>query len=63
MLNWLLTVISVKTMPPFIDDIPPNFRQTKDEMLNSVMIEYMNGEQTWEEVCEECAFIEGMFEE
>lgn len=50
-------------MPPFIDDIPPNFRQTKDEMLNSVMIEYMNGEQTWEEVCEECAFIEGMFEE
>ena len=50
-------------MPPFIDDIPPNFRQTKDEMLNSVMVEYMNDELTWEEFCEECAFIEGMFEE
>ena len=48
-----------KNLPKFTE----TFLQSKDEMMNDVLLEYLDGYLTWDELCEEAQFIEAMFEE
>ena len=59
MLNWILTLTQGLTTPKFTE----TFLQSKDGMMNDVLLEYLDGYLTWDELCEEAQFIEAMFEE
>ena len=48
-------------MPRYIDDIPDWLRMSKDEMLDEVAMEFVNGDITYSELCDEYDLIEEMF--
>ena len=61
MLSWLSTFKQVMTMPQYTDDIPDWLKMSKDEMLDEVAMEFVNGDITFAELCDEYDLIEEMF--
>ena len=61
MLNWLSTFKPATVTPKYIDDIPDWLKMSKDEMLDEVAMEFVNGDITFAELCDEYDLIEEMF--
>ena len=61
MLNWLSTFKPATTMHNAIDDIPDWLKMDKYEMLDEVAMEFINGDITYSELCDEYDLIEEMF--
>lgn len=61
MFNWLSTYKQVTTMQKFIDDIPDYLRMSKDEMLDEAAMDFVNGDISFMELCDEYELIEEMF--
>ena len=61
MLSWLSTFKQVMTMPQYTDDIPDWLKMSKDEMLYEAAMEFVNGDITYSELCDEYDLIEEMF--
>ena len=54
--NWLSAYVS-----KYIDDVPDWLKMSKDEMLDEAAMEFVNGDITYRELCEEYDLIEEMF--
>ena len=54
--NWLSAYVS-----KYIDDVPDWLKMSKDEMLDEVAMEFVNGDITFAELCDEYDLIEEMF--
>ena len=63
MLNYLSTFKQVMTTPQYTDDIPDWLKMSKDEMLDEIALEFVNGDITYTELCDEYDLIEEMFAE
>lgn len=52
-----------KITPKYIEDIPPQFLSTKEEMQNDVMKDYMqpDSDMSWDDLTEQMQEIELMF--
>ena len=61
MQNWLSTFKPATTMQNAIDDIPDYLKMDKYEMLDEVAMEFINGDITYSELCDEYDLIEEMF--
>ena len=61
MLNWLQTFKPVTTTQKYTDDIPDWLKMSKDEMLDKIAMEFVNGDITFMELCDEYELIEEMF--
>ena len=61
MLSWLSTFKQVMTMPQYTDDIPDWLKMSKDEMLDEAAMEFVNGDISFTELCDEYDLIEEMF--
>ena len=61
MLNWLSTFKPATTMPQYIDDVPDWLKMSKDEMLDEAAMEFVNGDITFHELCDEYELIDEMF--
>ena len=61
MYSYLLTFKQVMTTPRYIDDIPDWLKMSKDEMLDEAAMDFVNGNITYSELCEEYELIEEMF--
>ena len=61
MSNWLSTFKQATTMPKFTDDIPDYLKMDKYEMLDEAAMEFVNGDITYSELCDEYDLIEEMF--
>ena len=61
MLNWLSTFKQATTMPQYTDDIPDWLKMDKDEMLDEAAMDFVNGDITFAELCDEYDLIEEMF--
>ena len=61
MFGYLLTFKQAMTMPQYTDDIPDYLKMSKDEMLDEIAMEFVNGDITYSELCDEYDFIEEMF--
>ena len=59
--NYLSTFKQVMTMPQYTDDIPDWLKMSKDEMLDEAAMEFVNGDITFSELCDEYDLIEEMF--
>ena len=54
--NWLSAYVSKHT-----DDIPDYLKMSRDEMLDEIAVEFVNGDITYTELCDEYDLIEEMF--
>ncbi len=54
--NWLSAYVSKYT-----DDIPDYLKMSRDEMLDEIAVEFVNGDITYTELCDEYDLIEEMF--
>ena len=63
MYSYLLTFKQDMTMPQYIDDIPDWLKMSKDEMLDEAAMDFVNGDITYSELCDEYELIEEMFED
>lgn len=61
MFSYLLTFKQDMTMPRYIDDIPDWLKMSKDEMMDEAAMEFVNGDITYSELCDEYELIEEMF--
>ena len=61
MQNWLSTFKQATATPKFTDDIPDWLKMSKDEMLDDIAMEFVNGDITFTELCDEYDLIEEMF--
>ena len=61
MFGYLLTFKQATTMPQYTDDIPDWLKMSRDEMLDEVAMEFVNGDITFTELCDEYDLIEEMF--
>ena len=61
MSNWLQMFKQATTTPQYIDDIPDWLKMDKYEMLDEVAMEFINGDITYSELCDEYDLIEEMF--
>ena len=61
MQNWLSTFKPATVTPKFTDDIPDYLKMSKDEMLDEIAMEFVNGDITYSELCDEYDLIEEMF--
>lgn len=61
MFNWLSTFKQATTTPKYIDDVPDYLKMSKDEMLSDVAMEFVNGEISFSELCDEYELIDEMF--
>lgn len=61
MFSYLLTFKQDMTMPQYTDDIPDWLKMSKDEMLDEIAMEFVNGDITYSELCDEYELIEEMF--
>lgn len=59
--TWLSIYKQDMTMPKFTDDIPDWLKMSKDEMLDEITMEFVNGDITYFELCDEYELIEEMF--
>ena len=63
MFSYLSTFKQAMTMPQYTDDIPDWLKMSKYEMLDEVSMEFVNGDITFAELCDEYDLIEGMYNE
>lgn len=56
--SWLSAYV---TTPRYTDDIPDWLKMSKDEMLDEIAMEFVNGDITFHELCDEYDLIEEMF--
>ena len=61
MLSYLSTFKQAMTMPQYTDDVPDWLKMSKDEMLDEVAMDFVNGDITFAELCDEYDLIEEMF--
>ena len=61
MLNWLQTFKPATTMHNATDDIPEWLKMSRDEMLDEVAMDFVNGDISFTELCDEYDLIEEMF--
>ena len=61
MSNYLSTFKQAMTMPQYTDDIPDWLKMSMDEMLDEVAMDFVNGDITFTELCDEYDLIEEMF--
>ena len=61
MLSYLSTYKQAMTTPQYTDDIPDWLKMSKDEMLEDVAMDFVNGDITFSELCDEYDLIEEMF--
>ena len=61
MFGYLLTFKQATTMPQYTDDVPDWLKMSKDEMLDEAAMEFVNGDITYSELCDEYDLIEEMF--
>ena len=61
MYNWLSTFKQATATPKYTDDIPDWLKMSKDEMLDDIAMEFVNGDITYSELCDEYELIEEMF--
>lgn len=61
MFNWLSTFKQATTTPQYTDDIPDYLKMSKDEMLEEIAMEFVSGNITYTELCDEYDLIEEMF--
>ena len=54
--NWLSAYVS-----KYIDDVPDWLKMSKDEMLDEIAMEFVNGDITYTELCDEYELVEEMF--
>ena len=54
--SWLSAYVS-----KYIDDVPDWLKMSKDEMLDEAAMEFVNGDITFAELCDEYDLIEEMF--
>lgn len=54
--SWLSAYVSKYT-----DDVPDWLKMSKDEMLDEVTMDFVNGDISFSELCDEYDFIEEMF--
>lgn len=54
--SWLSAYVS-----KYIDDVPDWLKMSKDEMLDEAAMEFVNGDITFHELCDEYEFIDEMF--
>ena len=61
MFSYLSTFKQDMTTPRYIDDVPDWLKMSKDEMLDEIAIEFIEGDITYTELCDEYELIEEMF--
>ena len=61
MSNYLSTFKQATTMHNAIDDIPDWLKMSMDEMLDEAAMDFVNGDITFAELCDEYDLIEEMF--
>ena len=61
MSSYLSTFKQAMTTPNAINDIPDWLKMDKYEMLDEVAMEFINGDITYSELCDEYDLIEEMF--
>ena len=61
MLSYLSTYKQAMTTPQYTDDIPDWLKMSKDEMLEDAAMDFVNGDITFSELCDEYDLIEEMF--
>ena len=61
MYSYLLTFKQATATPKYTDDIPDWLKMSKDEMLDEIAMEFVNGDITYTELCDEYELIEEMF--
>lgn len=61
MLHYLSTFKQAMTTPKYIDDIPDYLRMGKDEILDEIAMEFVNGDISYTELCDEYDLVEEMF--
>lgn len=54
--SWLSAYVS-----EYIDDVPDWLKMSKDEMLDEAAMDFVNGDITFTELCDEYDLIEEMF--
>ena len=59
--NYLSTYKQATATPKYTDDIPDWLKMSKDDMLDEVAMEFVNGDITYSELCDEYELIEEMF--
>ena len=63
MQNWLSTYKPGTTTPKYTDDIPDWLKMDKYDMLDEITMDFVNGDITFTELCDEYDLIEEMFED
>ena len=61
MSNYLSTFKQAMTMPKFTDDIPDYLKMSKEDMLDEVAMDFVKGDISFHELCDEYDLIEEMF--
>ena len=61
MFSWLSTFKPATITRNATDDIPDWLKMSKDEMLADAAIDFVNGDITFSELCDEYDLIEEMF--
>ena len=61
MSSWLSTFKQATTMHNATDDIPDWLKMSMDEMLDEAAMDFVNGDITFTELCDEYDLIEEMF--
>ena len=61
MFSYLSTFKQAMTMPQYTDDIPDWLKMSKDEMLDEAAMDFVNGDISFAELCDEYDLIEEMF--
>ena len=61
MLSYLSTFKPATTMPKYTDDIPDWLKMDKYDMLDEITMDFVNGDITFSELCDEYDLIEEMF--
>ena len=59
--SYLSTYKQVMTTPKFTDDIPDWLKMSKDEMMDEAAMDFVNGDISFSELCDEYELIEEMF--
>ncbi len=61
MLKWIENINFGDKLP--LQDIPPQFLMTKQEMLDEAAMEFIEGNLSWDELYDEHRIIEDMFKD
>lgn len=65
MFSYLSTIMSGKTTPKCIEDIPPQFLMTKEEMQEDLMHDYMqpDSDMSWDDLLDQMNDIDLMYDD